>query len=394
MKFFARTLAVFFLTLIFISGCGDEPSLTGSSLIPPEDKIDLLYWDTQDSSLAQQFSTYKPDSVDFGSASRVLLGKKDGFESSILLRYFIYLPESLYTPLELDSLNVLETWIEMTPVYRLGNSGAPFKFTVNKINTEWSPPNFDMDSLNALNIDPTDVASNISVSDTLIKFNLENRVVLDWMKAKFDGAAETNYGIYLKETPETDLIYGFRGLSTSETNLTNLFVVVEKPGEFVDTIQTVPELDVHVVDGTLPNPPADEEFLSSGILKRGKLWFDLSIFPKSTVINSAELILSVDTLNWIQGTEISDSIIVAAFVDTTNEDITSTGSAFITYDQTTGQFSGSITKMIQRWISGEENLGMRLRLPDELAAANRVNIYSNNSADIKLHPRLKIYYTK
>ena len=55
------------------------------------------------------------------------------------------------------------------------------------------------------------------------------------------------------------------------------------------------------------------------------------------------------------------------------------------------KYSGDIRQFVERWIDGEENEGLEIKLSDESRSANSVTIYGTN--EIAFTPKLTIYYT-
>lgn len=385
-KFFA----VIVLGMLVLNACTEEITDAGDILIPPTDKFDIIFFDSDSNQINQYSEVYK-ENIDLGAASRILLGKFENIKSSALLKFFIFLPDSLKDPLANDSVDIIDSWINLPVNYIIGDTNSVLNFTTHKITSYWLPADFNIDSLNMLQYDAADIATIVENSDSLISFKISGDVVYEWMKKKVDDTLPENNGILLQPDDNNAKVIGFQGLSSApgfdETSLRIVYRVgVNEP----DTIYGQSSGDVHVLSGTSQTPLPDRIYLQSGFTLRSKYLIDDSVFPRDAIINKAEIIFYMDSLNTIFGTVPSDSIMVQALSDSTDKTVSREFR-----NQYLGRrgnlYQGDITTTLQSWINGTDNQGVILRLSDDLRTLNKVVLYGPASTIKK--PRIIVYYT-
>lgn len=381
-----------FFLILLISGCNSDPTSVGYNLLEDVNKIKLNEFDTNVKNVKTNSYTYKKP-ISLGVADKLLLGKNSFVESSFLLRFSIYLADSIVNKIKENKLQIVETWMDMKVKYSLGDKSLPFDFTVHQVRNDWSSEGFNYDSLKVLNYDATDVSYQRSITDTLVKFNLNQNAIFEWLKYSVDStSAPKNYGLLFKPTSNTQRFLGFQAYQlTSDVDVPTLYIVFEQPSVFKDTILVSPYMDISVVNGTEINSPNDI-VLQGSLGYKGYLYFDVSDLPKNIIISKATLELSVDTLKTIDGSPSSNSILVKILEDSTNKTYTSDSSYYSTLSRTGNLYSGDISWMVQKWISNEvENQGLELYLADEVSSVARIWIYGSKNSEA-LRPRLKIYY--
>ncbi len=387
-----KILIVFIFTSLIFYGCQNGPSSIGSALIPNGDLTQVNIWNSSANSANQKLISYKTK-IDLGKSGTVLVGRYKQIVSKALVFFPVSMPDSLLTALKSDSLNVLSAWINIYPKYTLGNKSSFFALNVYNILSNWYPYKFDEDSLALLQYDKTNIATMKEVSDSLIKFSISNKIAKQWLQEKIDNNVPKNYGLLLEPTFTTQKIIGFQGLSLNPSNLLpTLYVRVEKPGSFIDTLKASPQKDIHVIEGNPPIVSNSEVLLMDGFVLRGKIWFDVSQIPKGAAINKATLKLFADSTKTFFGSIPSDSIAVEMLQDSTTDSVlTYTYTAFLL--RKNFEYSGDISRFVQRWIDQGNNQGAIIRLSDEERALNAVAIFRNNAPDAAKKPQLIIYYT-
>lgn len=380
------------LTVIFIS-CNQDPTSVGSNLVSEQDQFTFNQLDSYESNISQK-SAWSQITPKLGTSQYVLLGKTSYAESSMLLLYNIYLPDSLLARLKAGELLVKSASLKMIPKYTLGDNSASFDFSVYQIRSPWTEIGFDRDSLSQLSYDASDIKSNLTTTDTTINFNLNTNVVKEWLMRKADStAAPKNYGLIFKPKPSTQKILGFLGIhGTAATNESILNVILERPSTgYKDTINVSPYEDVHVVTGTLPTTN-NNFYLEGGYSLRSTLFFDISSLAKSSIVNKAILDLTVDESKSLDGSLKSDSIYVQLLADSTSRRLTSDSVYSVLLKRTGNVFSGDISWIVQKWLSGVENQGVIISLVDEYSTAARIAFYGSKDPNKALRPKLKITY--
>ncbi len=387
-RFFRSALALIPLAFILAS-CNQDPASVGSNLISEQDKFTFQQLDSQTSDIKQS-STYFAFKPKLGSASYLLLGKVPYAESSILYRWNLILPDSTLQRFGNNEVIVKESWIEMIPRNTLGNSSGAFDFTVQKVTSAWGAPTFDRDSISSLQYDPQNLKSNMVMTDTTLKFNVDPNVVKEWLSIKYNKLPRNN-GILLKATANTQKMIGFKAVQAGSSDYeTYMHIVLQRPSYYIDTLVVPPDEDIHFVTSTLP-PAGSDLYLQGSYSLRGTLYFDVSTIPKNSIINKAQLELTVDAANELYGSLRSDSVFVQLLSDSTNKTLFDSTS-YALLSRSNNVYAGDISKYVQRWITGTENQGLDLSLLNEYYTGARIAFYGSKNPNKALRPKLKIIY--
>lgn len=377
--------------VLFIS-CNQDPTSVGSKLIPGQDEVNFKQYDTYQANSPQKISFY-PVSLKLGSAEKVLLGKNNYAEADLLYRFEIYLADSLLNYIKSNQLSVTSAWMNMKPTYKLGDANLNYDFAAYQVRSYWNVIGFNKDSLKNLSYDNTNVLSSLSVTDTLVKFNLQPSVVQEWLKWKADStSAPKNYGLFFKPSAVCQRILGFDAYVPSVNNaIPYLYFILKKAPSFVDTIKVSPFVDVHVLTGSLPSSATDM-MLEGSLAVRGSLFFDLTSLPKNIIVNKAMLELQRDSLNTVDGTPSTDSLFVFMFADSTTKKLTKDSTVTTILSRSGKLYRGDISWIIQKWLNGVNNQGLSVELNHEFISAARIALYGSNDPNALLRPRLKITF--
>ncbi len=383
---------ILILIFIFFAACEDSPSSIGLELIPGQDLIKIDSINSRDASF-QQNSAYFVDSLNLGASSRIIIGKDDRITSTGLLRFFIGIPDSITAYLDSDSIQVLSASVKIIPNYFLNGTTAEFDFTVHEITETWTPASFNQDSLNNLSYNQTDISTERTYTDSIITFKLPNDLVLKWMKNSRDNTAFSNDGLVFKPTAGTQRFVGFQALSSFGTGeFAKLNVEFQKINSIVDTIESIPSADIHVLDWSLPTVPADKILLHGGISTKGRVTFDLSKIPQNALVNKASLFLYADETQSNLASVASDTINVRIFADSTANEIVANTSTYKLVKSGT-YYKGDVSTIVQLWLNGFDNEGFRISLSDELRSLSYLAVYGSIAADVNMRPRLELIYT-
>ena len=391
-RFLRLSLFAVALTVIFIS-CNQDPTSVGSNLVSEQDQFTFNQLDSYQSDISQK-SSWSQVTPKLGTSNYILLGKTSYAESSLLLLYDIYVPDSLLTRLKAGELLVKSASMKMIPRYTLGDKSAPFDFSIYQVRSPWTEIGFNRDSLSQLSYDQSDIKSNLTMTDTTLNFDLSTNAVKEWLMRKADStAAPKNYGIIFKPKPSTQKILGFLGIiGTSSSNESMLNIILERPSTgYKDTINVSPYEDVHVVTGSLPTASSDF-YLEGGYMLKSKLFFDVSSLPKNSIVNKAILDLTVDESQSLDGSLKSDSMYVQLLADSTTMKLTGDSTYSVLLVRTGNVFSGDISWIVQKWLSGVSNQGIIMSLVDEYTSAARIAFYGSKDPNKALRPKLKITY--
>ncbi|MCL6097843.1 MAG: DNRLRE domain-containing protein [Bacteroidetes bacterium] len=389
---FLRFSSLSLLAAVLFASCNQDPTSVGSKLIPGQDQVNFKQYDTYQLNTPQKTSFY-PFDLKLGTASKVILGKNNYAESDLLYRFDIYLADSLLNYIKSNQLSVTSAWMTMTPTYKLGSTNLNFDIAAYQVRSTWNVIGFDKDSLKNLNYDNTNVLSSLSVTDTLVKFNLQPNVVQEWLKWKADSTtAPKNYGLLLKPTASCQRILGFDAYIPNVTNaIPFLHFILKKAPSFVDTVSVSPFMDVHVLTGSVPTNTTDM-VLEGSLAIRSSLFFDLTSLPKNIVVNKATLELQRDSINTTDGTPSTDSLFVYMLADSTTKKMTRDSSVTTLLTRSGNLYSGDISWIIQKWLSGTDNQGIMIELNNEYFSPARIALYGSADPNKLLRPKLKITY--
>lgn len=392
-RFLKFSFLLFFI--LILSGCNEEPTSVGSNLLPEDGKIQFKQLDSKETPIAQSSSHYE-SKIYLGTSNYVILGKNSFVESSVLMQFAPQFTDSMVTYYKNNLFKIKKVWMEMKPVYKLGDESQNFSFSVHQIRSNWTSSGFDKDSLSSLQYENKDVATSKVLVDTLLTFNIESSVVEEWLKNKVDvNSAPYNRGFFLKPGPGCQRFLGFNAYGeTAGSLLPTLKIEYEQNNSLVDTLFSTPYMDVHVVTGTVP-AQSQYFYLQGGMTLWGFLSFDLSSLPKDIIINSAKLELTIDTLKTLNGNPPSDSINVRALKDSVTKKFTGDSLVVSVLKRTKNVYAGEITWLVQKWISSSDpavNQGVALSLTDDERSVARIAVYGSKASDVANRPRIKIVY--
>jgi hypothetical protein len=386
-----RSIFVFFILLISLLNisCSDSPSSIGKDLLS-QDLINLLEIDSSTDSLFQSSSTHK-SVIPLSGASRLLLGKKDNITAEILIKFLIYFDDSLKQQLLNNELSVLSAKVTLTKNYTFGDSNATIDYSVHEINSSWST-DFTADSLALLGFDANDIAFDKSFSDSLNSFYFNPQIALNWLKATADSNLTIDQGIYIQPSTNSEKVIGFYALSYyEEVPVPLLELVIEKSGVYVDTVSYFPLRDLSVVSGSVADVGTEDMAIQSGLNSEARLYFDLSKVPSQIIVNYAQLILTVDTLKTITGSNFTNALRLFIITDSSNLAVDSTYAILLDRDGDT--FKGNISAFIQKYIYEKNNQGYIISASDKVNGVELFAIKGSNASNFEERPRLKIIYT-
>jgi len=380
---------IILLILTFIYSCTDEPSSLGVELIGSENISAKIYDTLVDTTL--QSSSYFKKVMALGNADWILLGKYQDITASTLLRFVFGLPDSLKDDLKDGNINVLDSWIILRTRYVYTDSMAAMNFTVHKVNSSWSSTGYTIDSLPNLNYEQTDVSSQFTITDTLYTFHLDSALPLAWMKNTADKTLESNYGIYLNPTLSSTKVIGFQAFNAISAEAAKLFVVIEKPGVYVDTLNGFIAADISLIDRpVVPTLPAGLMGVQSSVAINSRLTFDLGMVPASVVINKAEIFITQDSVNSVKGSSSNNSLRLSymSYADSLN---TEGNPVFLSFKD--NKYSGDVTLFVRNWINTKENNGMLIEAGSPTSGLGLFALKGSDYLEISERPRLKITYT-
>ena len=392
MKIHSVFILLLLLVFTLISACNDEPSSLGIEILE-SDFIVVKTFDSQTDTIEQNSSRFKRV-IPLGASDWVLIGKNQTasqtLTSSALFKFIFGLPDSIEQDIENDSINVTDSWVVLTNKYVFGDTLASMTFTTHKVTSTWSANLFTIDDLPGLQYDSENISSDLTASDTLYTFHLDDNLVYSWMKNSVDTSLAKNDGIYLEPTSTTNKIIGFQALTPTSFEAAKLFVVIEKPGFYIDTINGFVSGDVSAVAGTEPVLSSELICAQSSVTIDSKLKFDIGVLPVGLVINKAQLILTRDSSNSVFGSNYNNTIRV--YYLNSNDSVKTEGNPIV-LRYADNKYSGDITTFVRSWISKNENFGMLIEPGNPILGADLFALKGSDYSVITERPRIIITYT-
>jgi hypothetical protein len=383
-----RKIVILLFAALITFNCSDAPTSIGVNLLA-NDLIKVINTDSVQDTLTQYSSSFYKE-ISLGSSNRLLLGKKDNLEASVLIRFFVSLSDSLKQDIIDNNIEVTNAVMKLNQNYSFGDESEAFDFTVHSITSDWGT-NFTKDSLNKLSYEGEDFSLAKEINDSITSVTLNNQLIQSWLSGAADTSLNNNKGIYLKPIASTNKILGYQAFNINDlTNIPIIEVVIEKPGVYTDTVALLALFDVGVVDGTPPPVSAGNLTIESGYIFNSRLTFDISKIPSSAIINEAELVLTLDTIETMTGSSYTNSIYALYLIDSTNTD--SLPSFFSSLARSGSQFTGNVTSIVRLWRS-EGNNGLLLIAPGQLDGLELFAIKGSNVPDAYERPLLKLTYT-
>jgi hypothetical protein len=388
LKYSPCFIVIILFTVLNVFSCSDDPTSIGIDLLDG-DYLIVSTFDTQDDTITQSSSFFK-EVVPLGFSSKVLIGKRDELEATTLMNFLFFIEDSLRQDFLDGNIAVNQAFIELTPNYTYTNEEAEYDFTVHEVTSNWST-GFTSDSLDNLSFNFEDLSSNKNFTDSIYTFDLDSDFVLQWIKNTIDTSLGKNNGIYIVPTMSTDKVVGFQALTATSSTAAKLKVVIEKAGNFVDTIRAFIFADVSAIVADLPVLPPEDIGVQASTTIQSTLFYDLSKVPRNIIINKAELILTEDTLSSITGSSFNPNLAVFKITDSTDLTIDE-GSGILLVKQN-NTFTGNITPYITLWITNEDNEGMVIRPASLTEGLELFAIKGSEYPELSERPRLRIVYT-
>ncbi len=380
---------LFLLSIISNSfNCSDEPTSIGGNLVG-DDIINLKTISSD--SLSQSLSIFHPTNISLAASGRLLLGVTDNINASILLKFAVGLADSIKNDIINNDATVTSAVMELHKTYSYGDTLSNLDFNIYKVTSNWSV-NFSEDSIPQLQFDESlDLLDgDPDITDSITSAKLSNQLLQDWLHIAADTSLRGNYGIYIRPTANSQKVLGYQAITPTFTNIPVIKVVIEKLGAYTDTLTFSSTTDLTVMQGSIPSVSSGNIPIRAGYLINGKLTFDLSSLPENIVVNTAELVLTVDTLESKVGSSYTNSMQVYFLLDSTKTD--SIASTSLTLSRSGNTFSGSITTYVRAWLQNNNNQGLVLSPGDPISGVELFVIKGSDAVQNK--PLLKITYTK
>jgi hypothetical protein len=388
-----KKLSLLLIGIISIAlySCSENPVSIGLGLLK-NDYVNVKETDSYADSIKQSSSYAKYTIPITSSTNFLLVGKAANVTASTLVHFYVALEDTIKTDLLSGAAKVTYADVTMYPNYVFGDSNLSMDFSVNKISYNWTSAGVDADSINALGIDPTDLSTNRVITDTVVTFNLDKSYVLDILKYASDSTLGTDHGLYFKPTSNSKKVVGFNSVSTSTSTYNVLRVVIEKSGDYSDTLSFTPLDETSIVTGTLPAVSKEDIVVQSGLVINSNLLFDATSLPKNSLINYANLTFTVDTVATIVGSNYYNALAVKLLTDSSARVYDSTQAIYLT--RTGNTFQGNIASYVQSWVDKGTNEGLLIQSGSQYNGLELFVLKGSNASNLALRPRLQITYTE
>lgn len=270
-------------TMVISSGCADDPSPVGSSLLPRGDLVAV------DSLLIHASKSWSEKTLPFPFATRtiVALGDSGGFEAWTFLRFEGF-PDSL------NNATFVSADVRLREAYHVGDSLAGLSFSVHKAVGEWNRATYVFDSLATPGIYESDGPSRtLSPSG---EFAVDTAIVREWIRSVSD-TAYRNFGIVLEPEPGS-VIRGFHSgvLDSAELRPTLTIRFLMSGSALEDTLIFNTVTDKFVAGSPDTTFTGDSTLITirGGAAYRGALSLDVDTVPPHAAIHRAFLDLTFD----------------------------------------------------------------------------------------------------
>ncbi len=396
MKVYPKLFIVIFFLVVSLSGCSQSPTSVGSKLIPGSSKYsvhDTTIVSTRD-------TTFKISQVN-GSASSLLVGNYSSVDAKTLLLFLATFPDTM-TTVQIDTA---ELTLSANYGWNVSSPPTPAQFEIKEVLTSWSAASVIADSLNTLNLAPTNSALiTITNRDTLgigrtITTQFDTSIVRKWINIYADTLLPRFFSVALVGKPGmTNVgIWGFSQFGSSSPP--TLEIIYEKNG-------VKDSISLNAGQGTFFATSSPIQ-LSPGIQTQGGISvyslvkFNLKPVSDSInqiIVNNATLQMTLKNSQSTIGFEAVDSVIAylagsAAVGDTVGPSYYGYGYRKDTTQTTNSVYIFNLTSMVQYWINTpSNNFGAQLRAISSTSNVDKHVFYS--SKDTAYAPKLIITYTK
>jgi hypothetical protein len=385
MKTSSIALCILAFSLLVLPGCSDTPSSLGIGLIPQED---FLKADT-----VTAYSTHERSYLtrrNLGTSRTLAVGRTVSLEAEVLMR-FLGIPDTMKGS-TVNSVDLI-----LFPNYIAGDSTGTVSFNVHQITSGWTESGFTWDSLTTLPYEATTIGSYsgaVTDSDSVV-VSISPQLISTWFANTAD--ILPIYGILLKSDAPPAAGAVIRGFESFEATRVPRLRIIATQNSQIDTFELTGGYDTFVLNGTAMVDPAKSLYAHPTIGYNGMLLFDVSAVPRNAVIHTATMELTLNPDYSLYSRPAIDSVIATFIVDSmARSDLYDSN---LPISARTGDvYKLNITKMVQRWVNGFPNQGVRIKAYDDYigsAALGTVNpfVFYNSQSDAPLRPRLKIIYS-
>jgi hypothetical protein len=373
--------------LMIFQACSETPTGAGAGLLE-QDLVNLSTLDTA-ADTVEITAAYQKRTINLGTSTRILVGRRENIEAGILIRFQLILPDTLSQQIRDGSVTVESSNITMTRNYLFGSNDDPLNFNVYNITSGWTTVGFNSDSAAALQYENIDRLTGLSIDTITTRLDIQPQLALNWLQAAADPDIPADNGAYIKPAEGSNKILGYYAIGSDEALTPKLNIVYRNALNELDTVVYNTFADLSFVTGELPQISPQNIAVQAGLEITTRIRFELSSIPENSIINKAELTFTKD----VEETRVGDSFVnqlVGFFIaDSLNPDSVS-GS--VTLSGVNNSFTGDVTLFVQQWVRSRNNYGLLIVAGGRFTGVELFSLYGP-AADQALRPRLNITYT-
>ena len=380
-----RHIAFFALPLLLFAACQNDPDSTVVGIIPNEDLIGAVRFDSQRDSSLINGDEYNL-SITAAASTILSIGQAEDYDASALIRW-LYLADTVGGGGRIVSARIR---LHSLP-YGIGATG-PTTLELHEITSFWSSFTFTKDSLKGLGFGSAVVgsATRTLAGNDSIDIDVDTTLIRDWL-------VKANANLYFEirgVLVQASVTGNVRAFHSAEGSLPpTLEIVLENNGK-LDTIRGENLEDTYVTKGPVSSEP-QRLLLQGGTARRGRLFFNVDAIPSASIVNHVSLYLRMDkniSTEYYRGI---DSLIVYSNLDSATNKLSSTG-IVTRLDGTDPSLliaeGGVLLQAVQNWVNRKENNGLILVKAAEVSDLDRLAIYAAD-APADQRPRLVVTYT-
>jgi hypothetical protein len=378
--------------LLLLGGCSEEPTEANS----PVANLPLAGFTTRDTTLpAIQGKFLRQYSTMEGAVN--LVGQNGSYTALAVLQF------SAGAFPARDTIAVYSATLRLQGITWYGTAGAPFDFTVHRINRSWSSYTLTWDTVQAgfyESLSRGSYSGSLTGDTAGITVSLDTAMVREWF-ATATTSTTTKFGIVLVPGAATqNAVRGLAAFDVADSTIyfpTLTVVAGSVSGTSRDTSVFNLGQDTFVGNDDHGTSPSTKIYVQGGVHFRSALLFDMSSIPRGAILNSAVLSLTLDRSASSISKFVADTALAAHTLGDT-----------ITYTNFSGQdaamfgrpvagsstFAFNIREAAQSWLRGP-NYGLLIRVPtaSEYSTPDCYVFHSVTAAPDSLRPRLRILYS-
>ncbi len=365
--------------------CADNPSSLGKKFINPSETLGVKVFDSYTDTM-QITSTNLRYYINTSTSNNLAIGKFANFKSmglikfdSVNMYYDTAIVSSAILKLKYNNYYFPDSYSDS-----LGNIGFDI-YTVQQ-NFNYSTVTYDSVNSNSFgNISQGYYTGSPSHDTMEVDIPLNNTLVSNWLKYRHDTSYSVkNYGVVLMPNAGSRVIKSF--YSARSTSYKPVLQISFSSNH--DTILCNQPETVFLATTTLYNTPGTFKLLG-GIGYVDVMKFDISKLSPKTIINDAQVILTLDPGSSVISTLTNQTVSAYYITDTQNTTAERYDGGIYN-----NQFSIRLIQPFQRWVQGQANYGLMLKAYNNSSYLDLFSIFDVNSADPLKRPRVIIKYTQ